>query len=326
MTQPLLSPKLDLVFKQLFVKDKLLLLDILNQILIAYKFDPMTKITIRNPEILPEMIHKKFIILDVHVEDELGRGYDVEMQSKIFDCYPQRSLHYLTKLYSQQLDGGQKYNKMKAVFGVHFLGYKLFSEYDTGQHCFEWRERDHPTLRLTDQMALFIFELPKFKTVTSDPLSQWLHFFNHNHNSGEPSMYTHPPVQKAYKLLQDISTDIPTRNLADMRERALKNEVTLLDEAMEKGIAQGRTAGVVAGKKAGMIVGKKAGMVAGKKAGMVAGKKAGMVAGKKAGIAEGLQQGQLNIAQALLDVLDDKTIAQKTKLTITRIRKLRKEV
>ncbi|MCK5716587.1 MAG: hypothetical protein KAH77_03790, partial [Thiomargarita sp.] len=51
----------------------------------------------------------------------------------------------------------------------------------------------------------------------------------------------------------------------------------------------------------------------------------GMAKGKQAGIAEGLQQGKLNIASALLDILDDKTIAQKTKLSIARIRKLRKE-
>ena len=90
-------------------------------------------------------------------------------------------------------------------------------------------------------------------------------------------MYTYPPVKKAYKLLRDISADIPIRDLADIRERALKNEVTLLDEATTKGI----------------------------------------VAGKKAE--------QLNIARALLDILDDKTIAQKTKLTMATIRKLRKE-
>ena len=148
MSLPLLSPKLDLVFKQLFVKDKSLLLDILNQILTAYKFDPMTKITILNPEILPEIIHEKFIILDVHVEDEFGRGYDVEMQSKMFNCYPERSLHYLTKLYSQQLDSGKKYSVMKAVFGVHFLGYKLFPKSDSGKHCFEMREREHPKLHI----------------------------------------------------------------------------------------------------------------------------------------------------------------------------------
>ncbi|MCK5715936.1 MAG: hypothetical protein KAH77_00490, partial [Thiomargarita sp.] len=55
----------------------------------------------------------------------------------------------------------------------------------------------------------------------------------------------------------------------------------------------------------------------------------GVVKGIAAGIAEGEKRGkqeeQLNIARALLDVLDDKTIAQKTKLTIATIRKLRKE-
>ncbi|MCK5716474.1 MAG: hypothetical protein KAH77_03215, partial [Thiomargarita sp.] len=75
----------------------------------------------------------------------------------------------------------------------------------------------------------------------------------------------------------------------------------------------------------GIVAGKKAGLVAGKKAGLVAGEKKGIAKGKKAGIVEGKQTEQLNIACALLDILDDKTIAQKTKLTIARIRKLRKE-
>jgi len=160
MTKPLLSPKLDLVFKQLFVKDSSLLLDILNQVLSTYEYHTMTTIKIRNPQILPELIHEKFIILDVHVEDEFGRGYDVEMQSQSFSCYPQRSLYYLTKLYSQQLESGAKYNQLKAVFGVHFLGYRMFPDHESGKHCFEWRERNDPDLRLTNQMALFIFELP----------------------------------------------------------------------------------------------------------------------------------------------------------------------
>jgi predicted transposase/invertase (TIGR01784 family) len=122
MTKPLLSPKLDLVFKQLFVQDNSLLLDLLNQVLSTYQYHTMTTLTIRNPQILPETIHEKFIILDVHAEDEFGRGYDVEMQSQSFSGYPLRSLYYLTKLYSQQLDSGAKYTQLNAVFGVHFLG------------------------------------------------------------------------------------------------------------------------------------------------------------------------------------------------------------
>jgi predicted transposase/invertase (TIGR01784 family) len=225
------------------------------------------------------MIHEKFIILDVHAEDEFGRGYDVEMQSQSFSGYPLRSLYYLTKLYSQQLDSGAKYTQLNAVFGVHFLGYRLFPKQKTGQHCFEWRERHHPKLRLTDQMALFLFELPKFDLEAEVPLSQWLHFFNYDHTGGKPMHYTHPPVQKAYALLQQISADQNARQLAEMRERALINELSMLADAKEEG--------------------------------------------KEEGEKEGIQEGKITVARALLDVLDDETIALKTDLPIETIKELR---
>jgi predicted transposase/invertase (TIGR01784 family) len=83
--------------------------------------------------------------------------------------------------------------------------------------------------------------------------------------------YTHPPVQKAYALLQQISADESARQLADMRERALLNEVTMLADAKE----------------------------------------------------EGIEEGKIMVARALLDVLDDETIALKTELPIETLKKLR---
>ena len=70
-----------------------------------------------------------------------------------------------------------------------------------------------------------------------------------------------------------------------------------------------------------MNEGKKVGLAAG----IVKGKKAGIIEGKKAGLAEGEKKGVINIARALLDILDDKTIAKKTKLTVATIKKLRGE-
>jgi len=165
------------------------------------------------------------------------------------------------------------------VFGVHFLGYRQFPKQKSGQHCFEWRERHDPKLRLTDQMALFIFELPKFDLEAEAPLNQWLHFFNYDHTGGKPMHYTHPPVQKAYALLQQISADQNARQMAEMRERALINELSMLEEAKEKGMEKG--------------------------------------------IEKGMEKGKITVARALLDVLDDQTIALKTELPIETIKELR---
>ncbi|MGN1101409.1 MAG: hypothetical protein ACI4RG_04395 [Huintestinicola sp.] len=50
-------------------------------------------------------------------------------------------------------------------------------------------------------------------------------------------------MQKAVRVIYDMSEDTRIRELARMREKALHDEATYLKEAMEKGIAQGREEG-----------------------------------------------------------------------------------
>jgi hypothetical protein len=72
-------------------------------------------------------------------------------------------------------------------------------------------------------------------------------------------------------LLQQISADQNARQLAEMRERALINELSMLADAKE----------------------------------------------------EGIQEGKITVARALLDMLDDETLALKTDLPIETIKELR---
>ena len=46
---------------------------------------------------------------------------------------------------------------------------------------------------------------------------------------------------------------------------------------------------------------------------------------KREGIEQGIKAGKINVAQALLDILDDATIAQKTGLTLTEVKILREK-
>lgn len=154
MPKPLLSPTLDLVFKRLLVSNLDLLLDLLNQVLSGYGYHLLTRIEVRNPEISPELVHAKLIVLDIHAEDDRGRDFDIEMQSQSHAAYPNRSAYYLAKLYAQQLEQGASYADLQGALGVHFLDFKLFPKEPEGQFCFEWRAREDPDLRLNDQLAL----------------------------------------------------------------------------------------------------------------------------------------------------------------------------
>ena len=246
----LLSPKLDVVFKRLFADQPTLLLDLLNQVLGSYGFPLGRSVEVRNPEILDEEIHGKYVILDIRAVDERGRQFDVEMQVRKLNEYTDRTLYYLARLCAQQLNPGQGYEQLQPVLGIHFLDYVLFPDTRRCGHVFELRERHDPALRLSDRLALFMFEMSKARELlepehaeASDKLRQWLEFFNNAPGETETSMqehYTHPPIQEAFDALGHLSADEKARRLAEIREKAIRDEASMLAYARREGREEGR--------------------------------------------------------------------------------------
>ena len=88
MTSPLLTPKLDLVFKLLFAQEMEILLDLVNCVLASPEPLRIQHLEVKNPGILPEDLTEKFIILDILAQDEAQRQYDIEMQVQRYSAYP----------------------------------------------------------------------------------------------------------------------------------------------------------------------------------------------------------------------------------------------
>ena len=78
--------------------------------------------TVQNPNLDPGTIGKKRIILDVHVKDEKGRFFNLEMQTTYagvaemmrFEFYGARALN-------NQLDSSEKYRDLKPVYQIIFI-------------------------------------------------------------------------------------------------------------------------------------------------------------------------------------------------------------
>ena len=78
--------------------------------------------TVLNPNLDPGIIGKKRIILDVHVKDEKGRFFNLEMQTTYkglaemmrFEFYGARALN-------NQLNSGKKYRDLKPVYQIIFI-------------------------------------------------------------------------------------------------------------------------------------------------------------------------------------------------------------
>ncbi|MCP4105441.1 MAG: Rpn family recombination-promoting nuclease/putative transposase [Desulfobacteraceae bacterium] len=83
--------------------------------------------------------------------------------------------------------------------------------------------------------------------ISGDDTGDWLYFFNHACEEGDNTMRTHyknPPIHKAFNILETLSADDEVRRLAEIRERALKNEISELAAAKREGKEEGREEGV----------------------------------------------------------------------------------
>jgi hypothetical protein len=96
-----------------------------------------------------------------------------------------------------------------------------------------------PQLRLGRELQLNIVELRKADRLGHLPerLSAWIAYFEHWHEETLMSSLSHLPVQKAIGKLRAMSADEEERYWAEAREKALRDEVTLLAVAREEGLS-----------------------------------------------------------------------------------------
>jgi predicted transposase/invertase (TIGR01784 family) len=76
--------------------------------------------------------------------------------------------------------------------------------------------------------------------------------FSHPQPEGENNMttqYKNPMVNRALDSLRALSADQKTRELAERREKAVKDEAMFLNEARRKGLEEGLEKGLEKGKK-----------------------------------------------------------------------------
>jgi len=243
----LLDPKNDYVFKRLFGEDPDLLVAPINDL--RPDLPQITAVEVLNPTINAEELRGKYIILDVLARDAAGHCYNVEIQIRRHGAWRQRGLFYLARTLSRQLVAGEDYGELRAAVGIHLLDFDLFDA--TPAQCgqavwrFEMRDQGQPEVTLGRLLQLNLIELRKADRLglAAGPLSAWVTFFEHWREEITMAAIQHPPIQAALSRVRRLSADEEARRLAFVRERAVRDEITLLREAREEGIQEGRQEG-----------------------------------------------------------------------------------
>ena len=257
----LMKPSMDFVFKRLFgaEESKDSLISLLNAII---KSDsPIKNIELKSPDLEKQHIGDKFCRLDIKAKTDKGEIINVEIQVRDEYNMVQRTLYYWSKIYSDQLGESENYKNLARTVCINILNFKLL---DNDRYHNTYRLKELTTNEeLTDIEEIHFIELPKSKEVKSeevnniDSLLKWIEFIKEPESETVRILeLTDESIRKAKTQLYKLSLDKKTIEQYRIREKALYDEISALENSREKGLQEGVKIGRKEGKEEGLKEGR----------------------------------------------------------------------
>lgn len=254
----------DYVFKRIFGQEenKGALIDFLESILNISIHD----IKINNPELPKDFSDSKYGVLDLKVTLNDDTIVNVEMQVQNQHNIEQRSAWYLSNTYANQLSESEPYLKCKKVIVINILNFKYYkrnSYHSIARMKFEESMEDEKInlgYNLEDQYAtnyleMHVIELPKFKQKNPEvgtKLEQWLWLFVGGEDKVKEASKFNKEIEKINKKLTSMSLSREERNNYEFRLKSIRDEISAIAYATEKGLAQGIKKGLEEGREKGL--------------------------------------------------------------------------
>lgn len=183
----------------------------------------------------------KLGILDVHVILNGEIQIDMEIQVAQFLFWRERSLFYLSKMYSDIILAGEGYQVLGKCIHVGILDFILFEEDEEYYSCFHlWEDKRRRIY--SDKLEIHIVELPKLAEheYPETALLKWARFFNaEKKEEFEMVAKTDPHIQKAYDQLLYMSGNEEKRLLYEARQKALNDYNTQMYSNWHDGYSEG---------------------------------------------------------------------------------------
>lgn len=243
--EKLLKPKIDVVFHSLF---KVGNENITKAIISAVTKEKIQKIDLNSDRhILGKYPEEKLGILDLRATLDNGTICNIEIQLADKKDTAERFLYYWSRIYSSQLVRGETYKKINKVIGIIIIDYEFEKTKEIENLSTKWKIKEVTTgkeIELTDVLELYIIEIPKAKRMlekdANNKLAQWMIFFN-NPNEKEVSkiMNENKEIKEAMNELEEMSKDEELRRVAELREKAIRDEANVREHAREEGKIEG---------------------------------------------------------------------------------------
>ncbi|EGT3620867.1 TPA: Rpn family recombination-promoting nuclease/putative transposase [Clostridium perfringens] len=250
----LLNPQIDFVFKKIFgtEKNKPILINFLNAVI--KPTTPIKDVEIKNNDIDKDFIEDKFSRLDVKATTSNKEHINIEIQVKNEYNMIQRTLYYWSKMYSEQIQNRDNYNKLERTVCINILNFKYLKN-DKYHNAYRLKEITSNE-ELTDLQEIHFIELPKFNEIGNkeyvenvekmDALEKWLEFLvEPESNTVRQLELSNEEIKLAKSELYRLSMDSKEREQYNMREKAIYDRISALENAEIKGKIEGKVEGKI---------------------------------------------------------------------------------
>lgn len=248
----LLNPQIDFVFKKIFgtEKNKPILINFLNAVI--KPITPIKDVEIKNKDIDKDFIEDKFSRLDVKATTSNKEHINIEIQVKNEYNMIQRTLYYWSKMYSEQIQNRDNYSKLERTVCINILNFKYLKN-DKYHNAYRLKEITSNE-ELTDLQEIHFIELPKFNEIGNkeyvenvekmDALEKWLEFLvEPESNTVRQLELSNEEIKLAKSELYRLSMDSKEREQYNMREKAIYDRISALENAEAKGKFEGKLEG-----------------------------------------------------------------------------------
>ena len=235
----IMLPTVDFCFKELMQDEKV------RKGLIAALLN-MNPAAIESTRLMPTILRKrypedKYGILDVRVELRNGVQIDLEMQVESYDFWTNRSIYYVSKMFTEQIQEGEDYDKLKKCIQVSILCFPLFKDDDKCYRKISFCDTESGE-EYSDLIEIHVLELSKLppEQQNETELIKWMRFFGGTCEEDFKNMANKDEyIGEAYKALKNMSEDEIKRMEYEARQKAIRDYNSYMHCAERRGIRNG---------------------------------------------------------------------------------------
>ena len=252
----LLSLTNDYVFRRIFGKENVSSLADFLAAVLDIPQEELTRLTVDDPNMHRKHKGGKRNELDVRVHTKDGKIIDVEIQVCPEDAFKERIAYLNSRIFSEQLKRGGKYEELNRTISVIITEFELFKDNEDCHNRFLWY---NPTngVSLTDVQEINTLELEKMpESNDGTKLWLWLRFLmSKEEEEMEALAADNEAMKDVIVTLREMSANEAERRLADAREKERRDRFA----AKRYGEKEGEARGIKIGEARGIEIGKKEG-------------------------------------------------------------------